>query len=177
MANQNIPIEFSSLIYGSLVNSLLDMTEDVNDVNTKLDEIGYRVGLRLAHEFARDKSLNFIDSPKRLISDIVIKNWPAIAGKGALVKIVETDEDPQEQKDEVKYVLRFENSIFRQNVTIPDLYSGVKYSAMLPGVIRGIFEIYHYEATATLEENPNNAEVTIISKTKPIPDAVPKDDD
>ncbi|OHS94477.1 hypothetical protein TRFO_11092 [Tritrichomonas foetus] len=171
-------VDFSALIYGSLVNSLLEMTEDVNEVNTKLDEIGYRIGLRLAHEFARDKNLDRVDSPEKLIKDVLIKNWPIIAGKttSAFYKVIDNN----------TFMMAFQPSTFTEYVTIPELYSGVQYTAMLPGALRGIFEIFHYEAEVSLE--PPQVEQKAGSQKKPptevkiviskvIPVAVPKDED
>ena len=177
--NSNYSVEFSALIYGSLVNSLLEMTEDVNEVNAKLDEIGYRIGLRIAHEFARDKNLERVESPEKLIKDVLIKNWQYIAGKNSLAqyKVIKENE----------FVMTFQPSIFTEYVTIPELYDGIQYTAMLPGALRGIFEIFHYEAQVTLEtpqaqagqagptqKKPTEVKI-VISKIIPI--AVPKEDD
>ena len=165
MANPSI--EFSSLIYGSLVNSLLETADEVDEVNSKLDEIGWRIGLRLAHEFARDRTLERVDTPEKIINDLIIKNWVNITGSKNAVQCTETKKS--------QYLLTFEQSIFTQNVTIPERYNGLKYTAVLPGIIRGIFEIYHFEAKVYLKEKSTNTE-EIVEMVKEIPIAVPKDD-
>ena len=177
--NREFSVDFSALIYGSLVNSLLEMTEDVSEVNTKLDEIGYRIGLRLAHEFARDKNLERVESPEKLIKDVLIKNWPNIAGKNSACQY-------KSQGDNT-FIMTFQPSIFTEYVTIPELYNGIQYTAMLPGALKGIFEIFHYEAEVTLlpsqdstnpasntQKKPTDVKIVI---TKSIPVAVPKDED
>lgn len=177
--NREYSVDFSALIYGSLVNSLLEMTEDVNEVNKKLEEIGYRIGLRLAHEFAREKNLERVESPEKLISDVLIKNWPNIAGKNASCK--------SNSQGDNTFIMTFQPSIFTEYVTIPELYNGIQYTAMLPGVLKGIFEIFHYEAEVSLltsqepasqapttQKKPTDVKIVI---TKAIPVAVPKDED
>lgn len=173
----NPSVDFSALVYGSLVCSLLEMTENVEDVNKKLDSIGYNVGLRLAHAFTVEKS---IDTPEKLITDVLIKRWPAISGNTstANLRIISNKNWPQEPST---YVLEFSQSIFTQNVTIPELYQGVKFTAMLPGILRGIFEVFQYEAEVALDETPDNSgkpkTCVQIKCIKEIPPAVPKDDD
>ena len=176
MSSQSLSsADFSALIYGSLVNSLLEMTENVDEVNKKLEDIGYRIGLRLAHEFARDKTLDRVDSPEKLIKDVIIKNWPIIAGKKTSASYQALENN--------SFLISFQPSIFTEYVTIPELYTGVQYTAMLPGALRGIFEIYHFRAEVTLEEPgeskdgkkpPTNVKVVV---TEVIPIAVPKDED
>lgn len=170
MSSQVPPsVDFSALIYGSLVSSLLEMTENVEDVNKKLDEIGYRIGLRLAHEFARDKKLDVCKTPQAVIDRVIIPNWENFIGRSkAKCQII----------NEKTFKLSFDPSVYTQNVTIPELYSGVKFTAMLPGVLRGIFEIFHQEVLTTLaeDEQGKTAHVT-IEVVKEIPIAVPKDDD
>ncbi|KAH0786964.1 trafficking protein particle complex subunit 3 [Histomonas meleagridis] len=165
-------IEFSSLIYGSLVNSLLETEENVEEVNKKLYEIGCRIGVRLAHEFARDRSLERIDTPTKVIKEIIVKNWPSVAGKGTNVSYsVLSDSDPK------KYLLTFDQSIFTQNVTVPERYAGLRYTSMLPGVICGIFKIFHYEVSAQLKDSQQKPCTEVILEIlKEIPIAVPKED-
>ena len=170
----NPSIEFSSLIYGSLVNTLLESSGDVEEVNNKLLDIGFRVGLRLAHEFARDRSLDRIDSPNKVIEDIIVKNWRNITGKSPEFSPIKDSESNK------KFELTFDQSIFTQNVNIPERYSGLRYASLLPGVIRGIFEIFHYEVNAYLKDTPPQQQKpctkVIVEIVKEIPIAVPKDD-
>lgn len=164
------------MIYGSLVTTLLETAESVDEVNNKLSDIGFRVGLRLAHEFARDRSLDRIDNPNKIIKDIIIKNWPNIAGKNTTVSYSLTNESETNKK----YLIKFDQSIFTQNVTIPERYSGLQYTSMLPGVIRGIFQIFHYEVNSYLNNAGSQTQRTgtevIVEVVKEIPIAVPKDD-
>ena len=164
------PVEFSALVYGSFVASLLEMTEDVEEVNKKLDEIGYKIGLRLAHDFGRDTSLERIDDPDKIITDVICKKWMVLTGsKSPNVNV---------KKDDKRYELTFMPSIFTQNVQVPELYKGVNFTGMLPGALRGVFEIFHFKVNTKLLESDEKAgtKVEVVVEAE-IPIAIPKTDD
>jgi hypothetical protein len=170
MASQARSVDFASLIYGSLVNSLLEMTENVEDVNMKLSEIGYRIGLRIAHDCARDKDVDRIETPEAVITNILIKNWPGLSGNSkARYTVV----------DDSNFTMSFDPSLYTQNVSIPEIYTGVKFAAILPGILRGIFEIFHYEVNVELCDPTPGTKGTDVKITvlKIIPVAVRKDED
>ena len=164
------PVEFSALVYGSFVASLLEITEDVEEVNKKLDEIGYNIGLRLAHDFGRDSSLERIDTPEKVIKDVLVRKWVVLSGSKVPVNVAKDGDN--------KYILTFAPSVFTQNVQIPELYKGVQFTGMLPGALRGIFEIFHWKVNTKLleadEKIGTKVEVEVVEE---IPIAVPKTDD
>ena len=163
------PVEFSALVYGSFVASLLEMSENVEEVNTKLDEIGYRVGLRLAHDFGRDQTLESINTPDKVINDVIIRKWATLSGSKVPVQV---------QVEDKKYTLVFAPSVFTQNVQIPELYKGVQFTGMLPGALRGIFEIFHWKVNTKLLETSEKIGTKVeIEVIEEIPIAVPKTDD
>lgn len=163
------PVEFSALVYGSFVASLLEMTEDVEEVNKKLDEIGYRIGLRLAHDFGRDTSLERIDDPNK-IKDVICKKWMVLSGSKTPNVNVKVDDK--------KYEFTFMPSIFTQNVQVPELYKGVNFTGMLPGALKGIFEIFHFKVSTKLIESDEKigTKIEVIVEAE-IPIAIPKTDD
>jgi hypothetical protein len=160
--------EFSALIYGSLVSSLLDMVEDTADVNAKLDELGYRIGLRLAHDFARERKLERVETPSALISEVIIRNWQNTIGQSA-ARFQPVGDD--------SFTIQFETSAFTRHVRVPDSVVGLKYPAMLPGVLRGIFEIFHYRADVRIVDDPGSGTVVRVDIKERIPVAVAKDED
>ena len=162
-------VEFAGLVYGSLVSTLLEMAENVEEVNQKLEEIGYRIGLRFAHDFARDPVLEQMTTPEDLIENVFVKNWPSIGGPKSQLHYKATG-----PKD---YLFTFDQSVFTQNVHILELYHDVKYTAMLPGVLRGIFEVFHYETKVELVNSDAKGTEVKVELVKEIPPAVPKDDD
>jgi hypothetical protein len=163
-ATQN---DFTALVYGSLVVSLLGMTENPSDVNGKLDEMGYRIGRRLAHDYARDRSLDQVESPESVVNCVLLHKSRVLPGHGV---------PTLQSKSPDQFVLKYDRAGFTKNVTIPNLYTGLNYPSILPGLIRGIFEIFHFKVQTQLTEEPRAAIIT-ISAIEPIPIAVPKDDD
>ena len=152
------------MVYGSLVVSLLETVEDVEEVNRKLEEIGYRVGLRFAHEFAKDKTLEKFETFDSLLEKVVQKYWPMFSnGKGKVTV----------DRREGAYILHFSQSVFTQNVNIPDMYKGLDYRSALPGVLRGMFEIFHFKAEVSF----NSDHDVLVENVEQTPYAVPKDDD
>jgi hypothetical protein len=165
--------EFSAVIYGSLVATLLDITESISDVNSKLDSIGYRVGLRLAHEFARDVRLERVDTEDSVISDVILRIWQSSMGC-SLAKANKVS-PPEAEKSQI--LITFEPSFYTKSVNVPPAFEGLEYRAILPGVIRGVLEVFHREAKVSLQPNPNGQTQVLIEMIREIPVAVPKDDD
>jgi hypothetical protein len=168
--------DFSSLVYGSLVTTLLELVESVDDVNARLDTIGYRVGRHLAHSFARDKKLNRAEmtsdsSVYNIINNIFIRHWPSFSGSSS-------PPHPRQMGDS-EYLIVFPHSVYTRNVTVPESFSSLQYASILPGIIRGIFEIFHYEVKVSLSHTTANSGGTEvwIHDVKPIPIAIPKDTD
>jgi hypothetical protein len=50
--------------------------DSVDELNKRLDAIGYRIGLRLSHDFASDEKGNRAEStPDTIIPDIIVNHW------------------------------------------------------------------------------------------------------
>ena len=166
--------QFSALVYGSFIVSLLEMFEDVEQVNQKLDESGYRIGLRLAHDFARDRDLERVNTIDLVVTEVLSKKWASIAG------LTNTQNSVKISKEDKKYVLQFPQSVFTQNVEIPELYRGVHFTGMLPGAIRGVCEIFHQRVNTKLidiSDDLKNGSKVELEFIEEIPIAVPNTDD
>jgi hypothetical protein len=161
-------IDFCALIYGSLVSSLLEMTEDSSDVNATLEKIGDRVGRRLAHDFARRPER--VETPDAVVS-VISRQWTGAIGNSQMTcQTIEKDK---------RYQLRFEKSVYTKQVTIPDSIAdgAFRYESMLPGALRGIFQVFHYDVKVTaLPPEPDATLVEVVIEAQ-IPVAVRKDDD
>jgi hypothetical protein len=165
--------EFSAVIYGSLVATLLDVTESVAEVNAKLDAIGYRVGRRLAHEFARDPKLERVDTEDSVISNVIIRIWQSSMGWSAAT--ARKVSPPGADQSQIR--IAFEPSFYTRSVNLPRAFKGLEYKAVLPGAVRGILEVFHREAKVTLQPNPDGPTEILIEMIREIPVAVPKDED
>jgi hypothetical protein len=69
------------------------------------------------------------------------------------------------------YVIRLQPAPFTQHVNIPDSLSSLKYASALPGVIRGIFEVFHYSTTVTLTDDDEPGTVISVHIDGAIPPA------
>jgi hypothetical protein len=145
------PVDFSATIYGSVVNCILEMTEDVELANSRLVALGYRIGRRLGHTLASDLNERPITSPSDLIM-LLIENWVGVFGTSTISGYAT---DPN------SFIINFRSTPFTQHVDIPESLSSLKYTSALPGVIRGIFEVFHYNTTVTLADSDGSK--TIIS--------------
>jgi hypothetical protein len=133
--------DFCALIYGSLVSSLLEITEEATEVNQTLEKIGYRVGRRLAHDFAR--RTDRIESADALVA-LIIRQWSGAIGNSTVSQeTIERDKH---------YRLKFERSVYTKQVTAPESAVGdvFRYESMLPGALAGIFQVFHFETKVTL---------------------------
>jgi hypothetical protein len=165
--------EFSAAIYGSLVSTLLDITESIADVNAKLDAIGYRVGRRLAHEFARDGKLERVDTEDSVISNVLLRIWQSSLGWSA----ARAQKLSPPEAEHSRISIAFDPSFYTRNVNVPPAFNGLEYKAILPGAIRGILEVFHREAKVTLQPTSGGPTEVLIEMIREIPVAVPKDED
>jgi hypothetical protein len=166
-------IDLSALIYGSLVKSLLEIKQDASAVTSKLEDIGFRIGRRLAHDFARDRNLARPETPDAVIHSVILPNSQRLIGDSGNYAIIATP------TSENSYRLEFSKSVYTKHVNTPRSFAGedFRFEAILPGALRGIFDVFHYEAQVTLA--PPNLELTTVDVriVQQIPVAMRKDDD
>ena len=129
--SRKVSSELVSLTYGALVAQLLKDLEDVDQVNSKLDQMGESIGSRLVDEvLAKSGVRRCGGSFKEAISSVSnlgfkmywnivpkVANW---SEDGSSCSIVFPTETPLEAF-----------------VDIPDKFKGLSYSQILCGVIRG----------------------------------------
>jgi hypothetical protein len=141
-------------------------------VNAKLDDIGYRIGRRLAHEFAKDRRLERVDTDESIIADVIVRNWQFVMGFSAAKVQKAEGETPS-------VTIQFEPSFYTKNVSIPAAVDGLQYTAILPGVIRGVLEVFHREAKVSLSSGTGEGRGTevLIENIRELPIAVAKEDD
>uniref|UniRef100_A0A7S2RZ33 Trafficking protein particle complex subunit n=1 Tax=Mucochytrium quahogii TaxID=96639 RepID=A0A7S2RZ33_9STRA len=124
--------ELFALTYGSLVTELVKSYEDVDAVNDKLDKMGHNIGLRLIDEFLAKSGIprcgHFRDTAE-VISRVGFKMF---------LNITPEVKDWDDKGTTCTLVL--DNNPLEEFVEIPSSCSGLKYSNMLCGVIRGALE-------------------------------------
>jgi hypothetical protein len=161
------PVDFSAAIYGSIVNCFLEMTEDADLANSKLVALGYRVGRRLGHDLASDLDLQRIECPTDVITSVIVKNWVSVLGD----RTISWGPGPPDS-----LVIEFRPTPFTQYVNIPESFSSLTYTSALAGVIRGIFEVFHYSTTVTLADNDGPETVILVHVNGVIPTALREQD-
>lgn len=130
--DSQVNAEIFTLTYGSLVRQLLADLEEVEAVNKQLDTMGYNIGTRLIDEFlAKSKTtkcLSFRDAVDKMAKigfklflgvTPAVTNWDAKSTECSLV----LDDNP-----------------LAEFVELPSSCSGLSYSNILCGVIRGAME-------------------------------------
>jgi hypothetical protein len=161
-------VDFCALIYGSLVSSLLEMTEDPSEIDRTLDALGFRLGCRLAHDFAR--RVDRVDGLDAVIG-VIEKQWSGAIGNSQVEReVLERDRH---------YVLKFHKSVYTKQLTWPEGISGesFRYESMLPGAVRGICQVFHHEVACALRAPAPDATFLEVTFKRAIPVAVRKEDD
>lgn len=127
--------ELFTLTYGSIVRQLLADYEDVDDVNTQLEQMGYNIGVRLVDELlARAAGIGRCRELKET-ADVIAK----VAFKMFLG--VTADVQNFDAKTETFSLVLNENPL-TDFVELPDQYADTLwYSNILCGVIRGALEM------------------------------------
>jgi len=132
--SRKVSSELVALTYGALVAQLLRDFEDVSQVNSKLDQIGESIGIRLVDEVLAKSGVKRCGGVFRdaisLVANVGFKmywgNSPKVTGwneEGTSCTLVFATETPLEEF-----------------VDIPEAYKGLKYTQVLCGIIRGGLE-------------------------------------
>ena len=125
--------ELFIVTYGSLVMQLLDDSGDnVEDVNQQLDTIGYRIGVRLVDEFLA-KSQVQCKSFQETANAVAKVGFKMFLGVPASVH--------NWTEDSKCYSLVLDENPLTSFTELPEKYSGLWFSNVLPGVIRGALEM------------------------------------
>eukprot|EP00879_Flechtneria_rotunda_P006619 GHRR01006956.1.p1 GENE.GHRR01006956.1~~GHRR01006956.1.p1 ORF type:complete len:182 (+),score=51.71 GHRR01006956.1:264-809(+) len=134
---EQINAEIFTLTYGSIVRQLIADFEDLDEVNKQLEKMGYNIGVRLIDEFLA-KSKQGRCSSFREAADVVARQaLPMFLNITANVTNWSAD------GNECSLVLT--DNPLADFVELPDEYRSLRYSNLLPGVIRGALEMVSME--------------------------------
>lgn len=161
---RKVPSSLLSLTYGALVAQLLrDMQGDVDKVNLKLDQMGESMGSRMIDEVLSKANIRrcggVFKEAMQLVSTVGFKfywnvqpqvtSWNA---EGTQCSLVFTNETPLEEF-----------------VEIPDQFTGLKYTQLLCGIIRGALQCVNIKTTCEIardrlrgEDEVTEIRVTLI---------------
>ncbi|KAH8022139.1 hypothetical protein MRX96_020145 [Rhipicephalus microplus] len=168
---KKVSSELFTLTYGSLVAQMLKDYESDEEVNKQLDRMGYNIGLRLIEDFLARTNVgrcyDFRDTAEKVqmafkmylgISPS-ITNWSAAGDEFSLI---------------------LESNPLTEFVELPESHVNLKYSNIIPGVIRGALEMVQTEVVACFVHDQLKGDSTSELRVKfvrRLEDAIPAGED
>ena len=132
----NVNIYLLPFMYGSLLVRLTKDIKDINELNTKIESIGYDMGKRLVDDLIDDPHLIVDVSEKNKLMEILInklfQNYLGINGNLSMGA-------------ENEYHFIFQDNPLSFCVELPESLNGLIYSNIICGMLRGILEISGFE--------------------------------
>eukprot|EP01097_Dermamoeba_algensis_P005587 TRINITY_DN3547_c0_g1_i1.p1 TRINITY_DN3547_c0_g1~~TRINITY_DN3547_c0_g1_i1.p1 ORF type:complete len:201 (-),score=37.87 TRINITY_DN3547_c0_g1_i1:95-658(-) len=132
---EKINAELFTLTYGAIVSQLIKDYEDIEEVNTQLEKMGYNIGLRLIDEFlARSNVGRCHEFPEtaETIAKVGFKMFLGVVGSVL----------PNSWNAErTEFSLILEENPLVDFCELPDNYSSLNYCNIICGVIRGALEM------------------------------------
>ncbi|KAF7459013.1 BET3 vesicular transport protein [Cryptosporidium felis] len=125
--------EVFSLMYGSLVSQFVKDLDNPEQINSKLEKIGYNIGIRLVDEFLAKSGISKCDSFRDTAEVIACIGFKMFLGI--------TAETKDWNHEETSCILVFSDNPLADFVELPPCYSSsLSYSNIVCGVIRGALE-------------------------------------
>ena len=141
-------------MYGSLVSQFVKDLDNVDQINTKLEKIGYNIGIRLVDEFLAKSGVSRCDSFRDTAEVIACVGFKMFLGI--------TAETKNWNSDESACTLSFGENPLSDFVELPPCYSSsLSYGNLICGVIRGALEqlqmqvVCHFEKDILRGDNTN----------------------
>uniref|UniRef100_A0AC35U219 Trafficking protein particle complex subunit n=1 Tax=Rhabditophanes sp. KR3021 TaxID=114890 RepID=A0AC35U219_9BILA len=155
MVTPTIPGEVFSITYGCLIIELIKDYENVEDVNSQLDKIGFNIGLRIADDFLSKNSSIGKCTDMRQLADVLARNaLKTYLGVNGQVSSWNS------AGDECSIVI--DSNPLTEFVEVPEKYAGLKYSQVICGAIRGALEAMHMDVVVWLADDvPNSTELRL----------------
>eukprot|EP01114_Cavostelium_apophysatum_P018445 TRINITY_DN5703_c0_g1_i2.p1 TRINITY_DN5703_c0_g1~~TRINITY_DN5703_c0_g1_i2.p1 ORF type:complete len:215 (-),score=28.10 TRINITY_DN5703_c0_g1_i2:166-786(-) len=132
---EKINAELFTLTYGSIVTQLLKDYEDIEEVNTQLETMGYNIGQRLIEEFLARSNIPRCHDFKDTAEVIAKVGFKMFLGVTAQVANWDTKNN--------EFSLILEDNPLTEFVELPENFSSSNfyYSNILCGVVRGALEM------------------------------------
>ncbi|XP_074653788.1 trafficking protein particle complex subunit 3-like [Tubulanus polymorphus] len=169
---RKVSAELFTLTYGALVAQLMKDYENDDEVNKQLDKMGYNIGIRLIEDFlARSNSGRCHDF--RETADVIAK-----VGFKMFLGITPAIANWSAAGDEFSLLL--ENNPLTDFVELNDKHSGLNYSNLLCGVLRGALEMVQMDVDVRFVQDQlkgDNITEIRLKFIKRLEDAVPAGED
>ena len=136
LERKQIKVDLLTFMYGSLLVRLTKDIKDINELNKKIELIGYDIGKRLVDDLIDDfqRGLDVSDLNK-LMEKLIIQLAQYYLGiLGSF-----------NQVSEKEYHLIFPENPISFYVELPESLDGLCYSNIICGILRGMLEISGFE--------------------------------
>ena len=136
LERKQIKVDLLTFMYGSLLVRLTKDIKDINELNKKIELIGYDIGKRLVDDLIDDfqRNLDMSDQNKlmeKLICQLT-QYYLGIIGK-------------YNQTSEKEFHLVFPENPISSYVELPESLEGLCYPNIICGILRGMMEISGFE--------------------------------
>ncbi|TFJ85696.1 hypothetical protein NSK_003203 [Nannochloropsis salina CCMP1776] len=129
--------ELFNLTYGAMVMQLIRDYEDVQDVNQQLETMGYSIGQKLVDEFLAKSGVGNCANFREVAETLAKVGFKMFLG--VVVEVTAWNAEG------TAFSLQVYDNPLADFVELPPQYSGLVYSNILCGVIRGALEMIKYQ--------------------------------
>ena len=129
-------VELLTFMYGTLLVRLTKDIKDINELNTKIELIGYDIGKRLVDDLIDDFQRGLDPSDQNKLMERLINQLTEY-----YLGIIGT----YNQVSEKEYHLIFPENPISSYVELPESLEGLCYPNIICGILRGMMEISGFE--------------------------------
>ena len=132
---KQIKVELLTFMYGTLLVRLTKDIKDINELNTKIELIGYDIGKRLVDDLIDDIQRVDHSDQNKLMEKLICQltqYYLGIIGK-------------YNQTSEKEFHLVFPENPISSYVELPESLEGLCYPNIICGILRGMMEISGFE--------------------------------
>ena len=141
LERKQIKVELLTFMYGTLLVRLTKDIKDINELNKKIELIGYDIGKRLVDDLIDDLQKGFDPSDQNKLMEKLIcqlaQYYLGIIGN-------------YNQVGENEFHLKFNQNPISLYVELPEYLEGLCYSNIICGIMRGMLEITGFEVKCEL---------------------------
>ncbi|CAG2100178.1 unnamed protein product [Medioppia subpectinata] len=173
-AKNKVSCDLFTLTYGSLVAQLIKDFDNTEEVNKQLDRMygqGYNIGLRLVEDFLAKTNSGRCHDMKET-ADKIQSAFKMYLGVNPSVANWSAAND--------EFSLLIDSNPLAEYVELPDHLSQLKYSNVIPGVIRGALEMVQIEVQVWFVQDFLKGDATTelrIKFIRKLEDALPAGED
>jgi hypothetical protein len=152
-------VELLTFMYGSLLVRLTKDIKDINELNKKIESIGYEMGKRLVDDLIDDFQRGLDTSDQNKLMEKLIRQLTQY-----YLGIIGT----YNQVGEKEFHLIFPENPISFYVELPESLEGLLYSNIICGMLRGMLEISGFEVTCEFVKDKmkgddiNDLKITLV---------------